>query len=79
MLTPRMTGTRVGGSTKFGWIPGGGSAAGIVFNKAGGMLSISFGSILPVDMTVTNELSWDDKSDFRVKGYLSTSYILPWA
>lgn len=79
MPTPKMTGTRVEGSAKFGWIPGGGFAAGIVFNKASGMLSMSFGFILSVDMIVTNELSWHDKSDFRVKGYLSTSYILPWA
>lgn len=57
-LTPRMTGTRVGGSAKSGRIPWGGLAAGIVFNTARGMLLMSFGSTLMFDMTVTNQIVW---------------------
>ena len=61
MLTPNMTGTRVGGSAKFGWIPGGGLPAGIVLSKARGMLSMSFGSMLFEDM-IMKELSWHNKT-----------------
>ena len=50
MVTPRMTGTWVGGSAKFGWIPGGGSPAGSVLSKAGGMAWMSFESKLRVNM-----------------------------
>lgn len=63
MLMPRMTGTRVGGSAKFGWIPGGGLPAGVVLSKARGMLSMSFGSISLIDM-IMKELSWHNKSYF---------------
>lgn len=48
--TPRMAGTRVEGSTKFGWTPGGGAPAGCVFSTAKGMLSRTFGSTVPVDI-----------------------------
>ena len=63
MLTPRMTGTRVRGSAKFDWIPGEGCPAGSIFSKARGMLSMSFGSILPADMITTVELLWHAKSN----------------
>lgn len=65
MLTPRMTGTRVGGSTKFGWIPGGDCPAGSIFSKAGGILSIRFELILLADMITIIELLCHDNSDFR--------------
>lgn len=68
MPTPRMTGTRVGGSAKFGWMPGEGCPAGSVFSTAGGMLSMSFQSTLPADMITTIKLSWHDKSNFHDKG-----------
>lgn len=64
MITLRITGTRVEGSAKFGWIPGGGGPAGIVFNKAGGRLAMSFGSALTADMITTVKLSWHDDRDF---------------
>lgn len=57
MLTPRISGTRVVGSTKSGRIPWRGLAAGIVFNTARGMLLMSFGSTVG-DMTVTNQILW---------------------
>lgn len=53
--TPRIIGTRVRGSVKFGWIPGGGGPAGSVLSKAGGMLPMSLGSRLPADIDVKND------------------------
>lgn len=52
METPRMIGTWVGGSAKFGWIPCGGSPAGSVLSKAGGMAWMTFGSKLRVNMVI---------------------------
>lgn len=80
MLTPRMAGTRVGGSAKFDWIPGGGLAAGIVFNTVRGMLSMSFGSTLLVDMIVSKPaIMTRDQSDFRNKRpSIDLIYIYPW-
>lgn len=61
---------------KFGWIPGGGCEAGIVFSTAAGMLSMTFGSILLVDMISNDECFVDDdNSDFTRRGSLSIKYM----
>ena len=69
-LTPRTTGTLVGGSAKFGTIPGGGCPAGIVFSRAGGMLSGFFGSTWRVKLYMSGmvpmtEVCLRDKSGFH--------------
>ena len=56
MPTPIITGTRVGGFAKFGWIPGGALPAGRVFSNAVEMLWITFGSALSVDMITNSEV-----------------------
>lgn len=76
-LTPRMTGTRVGGSTKFGWIPGGGCPAGSVFSKAGGMLSMSFGSA-SADMISASEMLWHEKNHFGKERITRMDINFPW-
>lgn len=50
LLTPKIAGTWVEGSAKFGRTPGGGVSAGIVFSMAGGMLAMTFGSSWAYDM-----------------------------
>ena len=53
MLRPRMTGTRVGGCSKFAWMPWGGSLAGIMLKRDGIMLLMMSGSGIPRDMILT--------------------------
>ena len=75
MPIPRMTGTRVEGSVKFGRTPEGGCPAGMVFRTAAGIFSMSFGSTLPADMIAT---SWHEESDFRNGRFCINLICFPW-